>query len=50
MSDFNPLEGVGRGCDTQLRVGGNLNALIEHFNMFNSLTAGAAYIRVFIFY
>ena len=50
MNDFHPLEVVGRGSETKLRVGENVYALIEHFNMFNPLTAGAAYIRVFIFY
>ena len=28
MSDFRPLEVVGRGSETQLQVGGNLNQLI----------------------
>ena len=27
MSNFHPLEVVGRGCETQLRVGENLNQL-----------------------
>ena len=27
MSNFHPLEVVGRGCETQLQVGENLNKL-----------------------
>ena len=30
--NFHPLEVVGRGSDTQLRVGENLNHLIWRFN------------------
>ena len=29
MSDFHPLEVVGRGSETQLQVGENLNKLIQ---------------------
>ena len=29
MSNFHPLEVVGRGSDTQLQVGENLNYLIQ---------------------
>ena len=28
---FNPLEVVGRGSETQLQVGDNLNNCIQHF-------------------
>ena len=31
MSNFRPLEVVGRGSETQLQVGGNLNDLFERF-------------------
>ena len=31
MSNFRPLEVVGRGGDTQLQVSGNLNDLFERF-------------------
>ena len=30
MSNFHPLEVVGRGSETQLQVAENLNYLIEH--------------------
>ena len=30
MSNFQPLEVVGRGSNTQLQVGENLNYLIQH--------------------
>ena len=42
MTNFNPLEVVGRASEIQLQVG--------DFFGFNPLTAGAAYIQVFIFY
>ena len=31
MSNFHPLEVVGRGSETQLQVGDNLNSLIQRF-------------------
>ena len=31
MSDFQPLEVVGRGSEKQLQVGENWNDIIEHF-------------------
>ena len=31
MSNFHPLEVVGRGSETQLQVGKNLNYLIQSF-------------------
>ena len=31
MSKFHPLEVVGRGSETQLQVGGNLNSLTQRF-------------------
>ena len=33
MSNFRPLEVVGRGSETQSQVGENLNYLIKHFKM-----------------
>ena len=30
MSNFHPLEVVGRGSETQLQVGENLNKLTQH--------------------
>ena len=38
MSNFHPLEVVGRGSGTQLQVGENLNYLIQLFNHVNGLT------------
>ena len=38
MSNFHPLEVVGRGSETQLQVGENLNYLIQLFNHVNGLT------------
>ena len=35
MNKFHPLEVVGRGSETQLQVGENLNYLMERFNPFN---------------
>ena len=31
MSNFHPLEDVGRGSETELQVGGNLNFVIQRF-------------------
>ena len=31
MSNFHPLEVVGRGSETQLQVGENLNSIIQRF-------------------
>ena len=47
MNNFHPLEVVDRGSNTLIQVGENLNNLTKRFN---PLTAGAAYIPVFIFY
>ena len=41
MSNFHPLEVVGRGSETQLQVGENLNYLIDHFRV-NPLSPNSA--------
>ena len=35
MGNFHPLEVVGRGSETQLLVGENLNYLIQRFKVYN---------------
>ena len=47
MSTFYSLDVVDRGSETQLQAGKIFFFLISRFN---HLTAGVAYIRVFIFY
>ena len=47
-TNFQSLEVVDRASETQLQVAENLNFLLSALRV-NPLTAGAAYIRVFIF-
>ena len=42
MSNFHPLEVLGRDSETQLHVGENLNLLMYHFNPY---TAGIDFSR-----
>ena len=39
VSDFNPLKVVGRGSNTQLQVGENLNYLISLFRVKIEITS-----------
>ena len=47
MSNFNPLEAVGRGSETQLQVGGDLNCLILRFKDQNNIIILSKINRIF---